>query len=92
MRRQVLVLTALAVLAAVPAATAARKGSNLSVVAYSIPTNVFPKLEAAYGNGVTFAKSFAASEAHSKAVAADLPAEVANCSIASTGIIRRCAK
>jgi sulfate transport system substrate-binding protein len=64
----VLVLTALAVLAAVPAATAARKGSNLSVVAYSIPTNVFPKLEAAYGNGVTFSNSFAASEVQSKQV------------------------
>jgi sulfate transport system substrate-binding protein len=77
----VLVLTALAVLAAVPAATAARKGSNLSVVAYSIPTNVFPKLEAAYGNGVTFSNSFAASEVQSKAVAAGLPADVVNFSI-----------
>jgi sulfate transport system substrate-binding protein len=77
----VLVLTALAVLAAVPAATAARKGSNLSVVAYSIPTNVFPTLEAAYGNGVTFSNSFAASEVQSKAVAAGLPTDVVNFSI-----------
>jgi sulfate transport system substrate-binding protein len=77
----VLVLAMLAGLAAVPAATAARQGTNLSVVAYSIPTNVFPKLEAAYGNGVTFSNSFAASEVQSKAVAAGLPADVVNFSI-----------
>jgi sulfate/thiosulfate transport system substrate-binding protein len=82
-RRPVLVLTLLAVLAAVPAATAARKGTTLSVVAYSIPTNVFPKLEAAYGNGVSFSNSFAASEVQSKAVAAGLPADVVNFSIST---------
>jgi sulfate/thiosulfate transport system substrate-binding protein len=82
-RRPVLVLTVLAVLAAVPAATAARKGTALSVVAYSIPTNVFPKLEAAYGNGVSFSNSFAASEVQSKAVAAGLPADVVNFSIST---------
>jgi sulfate/thiosulfate-binding protein len=81
MRRPVLLLAAFAVLAAVPAATAARKGTNLSVVAYSIPTNVFPKLEAAYGGGVSFSNSFAASEVQSKAVAAGLPADVVNFSI-----------
>jgi sulfate/thiosulfate transport system substrate-binding protein len=53
----------------------------LSVVAYSIPTSVFPKLEAAYGNGVSFSNSFAASEVQSKAVAAGLPADVVNFSI-----------
>jgi sulfate/thiosulfate transport system substrate-binding protein len=62
-------------------AAAALAGTNLSVVAYSIPTNVFPKLEAAYGNGVSFSNSFAASEAQSKAVAAGLPADVVNFSI-----------
>jgi len=81
MRRPVLLLAVLAVLAAVPAATAARQGTNLSVVGYSIPTSVFPKLEAAYGNGVTFSNSFAASEVQSKAVAAGLPANVVNFSI-----------
>jgi sulfate transport system substrate-binding protein len=55
----------------------------LSVVAYSIPTNVYPKLEAAYGHGVTFNNSFAASEVQSKAVAAGLPADVVNFSIAT---------
>jgi sulfate transport system substrate-binding protein len=44
---------------------------------------VFPKLEAAYGNGVTFSNSFAASEVQSKAVAAGLPADVVNFSIAT---------
>jgi sulfate transport system substrate-binding protein len=82
----VLVLTALAVLAAVPAATAARKDTTLSVVGYSIPTAVFPKLQAAYsataqGSGVKFTDSFAASEVQSKAVAAGLPADVVNFSI-----------
>jgi sulfate transport system substrate-binding protein len=85
-RRPVLVLAALAVLAAVPAATAARKDTTLSVVGYSIPTAVFPKLQAAYsatpqGSGVKFSDSFAASEVQSKAVAAGLPADVVNFSI-----------
>jgi sulfate transport system substrate-binding protein len=80
-RRPLLVLLALVVLAAVPAATAARKDTTLSVVGYSIPTAVFPKLESAYGNGVKFTNSFAASEVQSKAVAAGLPADVVNFSI-----------
>jgi sulfate/thiosulfate transport system substrate-binding protein len=88
LRRPVLVLTALAVLAAVPAATAARKDTTLSVVGYSIPTSVFPKLQAAYsattqGSGVKFTDSFAASEVQSKAVAAGLPADVVNFSIST---------
>src|SRR5918912_1030713 len=69
-------------LASLLAATALAAG-NLSVVAYSIPTNVFPKLEAAYGNGVSFSNSFAASEVQSKAVAAGLPADVVNFSIST---------
>jgi sulfate transport system substrate-binding protein len=85
-RRPVLVLLALVLLVAVPAASAARRGTTLSVVGYSIPTAVFPKLEAAYaatdqGSGVAFANSFAASEVQSKAVAAGLPADVVNFSI-----------
>jgi sulfate/thiosulfate transport system substrate-binding protein len=50
----------------------------LSLVSYSIPTAVFPKLEAAYGHGVSFSNSFAASEVQSKAVAAGLPADIVN--------------
>src|SRR3954454_17095296 len=79
MRRPVLALAAIA--AVLTAATAASAGSNLSVVGNSIPTTVFPKLEAAYGNGVSFSNSFAASEVQSKAVAAGLPADVVNFSI-----------
>src|SRR3954468_8788604 len=81
MRRPALVLAAVAALATSASALAARSGSNLSVVGYSIPTTVFPKLESAYGNGVSFSNSFAASEVQSKAVAAGLPADVVNFSI-----------
>jgi sulfate transport system substrate-binding protein len=79
----------LAALTAVSLASAAptRSGdTNLTIVGYSIPTSVFPKLTAAYqstpaGNGVKFASSFAASEVQSRAVAAGLPADVVNFSI-----------
>jgi sulfate/thiosulfate transport system substrate-binding protein len=62
---------------------AAAAGSSLSLVAYSIPTAVYPKLIAAYqgtpaGKSVDFSTSFAASEVQSKAVAAGLPADVVN--------------
>jgi sulfate/thiosulfate transport system substrate-binding protein len=87
MRKLALVLVALA---AGPAstATAQRRDTTLSVVAYSIPTNVFPKLISAYqatpqGEGVKFTTSFAASEVQSKAVAAGLPADVVNFSIST---------
>ena len=68
------------------AASAGRKDTTLSVVGYSIPTAVFPKLFSAYqatsqGQGVKFTSSFAASEVQSKAVAAGLPADVVNFSI-----------
>jgi sulfate transport system substrate-binding protein len=63
------------------AAAVALASSGLSVVGYSIPTSVFPKLEAAYGHGITFSNSFAASEVQSKAVAAGLPADVVNFSV-----------
>src|SRR5207247_942821 len=76
-RRSVLPLALLAALTAVSLASAAptRSGeTSLTIVGYSIPTAVFPKLTAAYqatpaGNGVNFASSFAASDVHSKAVA-----------------------
>jgi sulfate/thiosulfate-binding protein len=88
-RRSVLPLLVLAALTAVSLASAAptrSAGTNLTIVGYSIPTAVFPKLTAAYqstpaGNGVNFASSFAASEVQSKAVAAGLPADVVNFSI-----------
>jgi sulfate/thiosulfate transport system substrate-binding protein len=89
--RSLLALLALAALAAVPAAFAGQArnaDTTLSLVAYSIPTNVYPKLISAYqatpqGRGVKFTTSFAASEVESKAVAAGLPADVVNFSIAT---------
>jgi sulfate/thiosulfate-binding protein len=87
MRKLALVLVALVAVPASPA-TAQRRDTTLSVVAYSIPTSVFPKLISAYqatpqGQGVKFATSFAASEVQSKAVAAGLPADVVNFSIST---------
>ena len=90
-RRSLLALLVLAALAAVPAALAGhvkKSDTSLSVVAYSIPTNVYPKLFSAYqatpqGKDVKFSSSFAASEVQSKAVAAGLPADVVNFSIST---------
>src|SRR5579864_5854301 len=80
-------LIAIALVLVLPsAASAGRKATTLSVIGYSIPTAVFPKLFTAYqatpqGQGVKFNSSFAASEVQSKAVAAGLPADVVNFSI-----------
>jgi sulfate/thiosulfate transport system substrate-binding protein len=90
-RRSLIAVLVLAALAAVPAAFAGhaqKSDTTLSLVAYSIPTNVFPKLISAYqatpqGQGIKFTTSFAASEVQSKAVAAGLPADVVNFSIAT---------
>jgi sulfate/thiosulfate-binding protein len=78
----------LVTLAALVAAAAAAAATNLSVIGYSIPTAVFPKLTAAYqatpgGKDVNFSTSFAASEVQSKAVAAGLPTDVVNFSIST---------
>ncbi|HEY2542654.1 MAG TPA: sulfate ABC transporter substrate-binding protein [Gaiellaceae bacterium] len=86
--RKLLIVPVALVLLLPAAATASRKDTTLSVVGYSIPTTVFPKLFAAYqatpqGQGVKFASSFAASEVQSKAVAAGLPADVVNFSIST---------
>lgn len=85
---RIALLLALATLVATSSAAARSNGTSLSVVGYSIPTIVFPKLQAAYGataagKGVSFTNSFAASEVQSKAVAAGLPADVVNFSIAT---------
>lgn len=89
--RSLALLTIAVVLVATSAASATpsqSRDTSLSLVAYSIPTNVFPKLFTAYqataqGKGVKFTGSFAASEVQSKAVAAGLPADVVNFSIAT---------
>ena len=88
MRRSLALVTVLAALAAAATAAARTDGPTVSVVAYSIPTQVFPKLTSAYqatpgGQGVNFTTSFAASEVQSKAVAAGLPADVVNFSIST---------
>jgi sulfate transport system substrate-binding protein len=90
-RRSLVAPLVLAALAAVPAAFAGhtqKTDTSLSLVAYSIPTNVYPKLFSAYqatpqGKNVKFTSSFAASEVQSKAVAAGLPADVVNFSIST---------
>src|SRR3954470_22389470 len=87
--RSALLLAVLAALTTASLASAApdrSDGTSLTIVGYSIPTAVFPKLTAAYqatpsGRDVDFASSFAASEVQSKAVAAGLPADVVNFSI-----------
>ena len=85
MRRSLVLVAVLAVLAA-GTASAARRDTTLSLVAYSVPTAVYPKLIAAYqatpqGRNVKFATSFAGSEVQAKAVVAGLPADVVNFSL-----------
>jgi sulfate/thiosulfate transport system substrate-binding protein len=90
-RRSLALLSLLVSLAAsgsAAAATGRSSDTTLSLVAYSIPTAVFPKLTAAYqatpaGKDVKFTSSFAASEVQSKAVAAGLPADIVNFSIST---------
>jgi sulfate/thiosulfate transport system substrate-binding protein len=84
----VALMTSLVASSAATAATGRSSDTTLSLVAYSIPTAVFPKLTAAYGatpagNAVTFTSSFAASEVQSKAVTAGLPADIVNFSIST---------
>ncbi len=84
--RKLLIASALVALLIPSAAGAAHRGTTLSLVAYSVPTAVYPKLISAYqatpqGKGVSFQTSFAASEVQSRAVAAGLPADVVNFSL-----------
>src|ERR1700757_4574877 len=84
MRKLIIALVLVLVLPS--AASAGRKDTTLSLVGYSVPTAVYPKLISAYqatpqGKGVNFQTSFAASEVQSKAVAAGLPADVVNFSL-----------
>ena len=91
MRRSLALLTIAVALVATTAASAKpnqSRDTTLALAAYSIPTNVYPKLFAAYqatpqGQGIKFTSSFAASEVQSKAVAAGLPTDVVNFSIAT---------
>ena len=86
MRKLLIVLASLLLVPA--AASAGRRDTTLSLVAYSIPTAVYPKLIAAYqatpqGKGVNVQSSFGASEVQSRAVASGLPADVVNFSIST---------
>jgi sulfate/thiosulfate transport system substrate-binding protein len=86
MRKLLIVLVLVLLLPS--AASAGRKDTTLSLVAYSIPTAVYPKLVAAYqatpqGKGVNVQMSFGASEVQSRAVAQGLPADVVNFSIST---------
>src|SRR6266404_5417682 len=86
--RKLLIVPIALVLLLPAAASAGGKDTTLSVIGYSIPTAVFPKLFTAYqatsqGQSVKFSSSFAASEVQSKAVAAGLPADVVNFSIST---------
>ena len=91
MRRSLALLTIAVALVATTAASAKpnqSRDTTLALAAYSIPTNVYPKLFAAYqatpqGQGIKFTSSFAASEVQSKAVAAGLPTDVVNFSIST---------
>src|SRR4051812_8581491 len=75
-----------AALAATHTASAARKGTKLTLVAYSAPGAAYAKLISGFqataaGKDVTFSQSYAASEQQSKAVDQGLGADVVNFSI-----------
>jgi len=87
MRRLLRPLTLLAVALAVAipsiSASAASKGANLSLVAYSIPQPAYNQLIPAYkaspaGSGISFTTSYGASGSQAKAIIAGLRADVVN--------------
>jgi sulfate/thiosulfate transport system substrate-binding protein len=87
-RRRSLALIACIVLAAVAttAAFAARKGTNLSLVAYSTPNIAFGKLISSYqstpqGKDVSFSQSYGPSETQANAVINGLGADVVDFSL-----------
>jgi sulfate transport system substrate-binding protein len=84
--RRSLTLLVLAALAVALPASAARKSTTLSLVAYSTPTVAFGKLIPAFqatdaGKDVSFQQSYAASEVQAKAVLAGLSADVVDFSL-----------
>ena len=87
MRRSLALLALLAVAAAAALpASGARKGTTLSLVAYSTPTVAFSKLISAFqatpaGKGIDFQQSYGASEVQAKAVQAGLSADVVDFSL-----------
>jgi sulfate/thiosulfate transport system substrate-binding protein len=84
--RRFLILVVLAALAAALPASAARKGTSVSLVAYSTPTVAFGKIVPAFqktaaGKDVQVQQSYAASEVQAKAVIAGLSADVVDLSL-----------
>jgi sulfate transport system substrate-binding protein len=74
-------------LATATAASATPNDTKLSLVAYSTPRTAYSVLVPAFektpaGQGVSFSQSFGASGSQSRAVAAGLPADVVNLSLA----------
>jgi sulfate/thiosulfate-binding protein len=88
MRRIRLTLSGIALAGVLVAgAAAARKDVTLSLVAYSTPKEAYAELIGAFGKtaagkGVTFAQSYGASGAQSRAILAGLPTDVAALSLA----------
>src|SRR5438128_7534328 len=82
------VLTLLLVAAALAAGAGARTADvKLSLIAYSTPAAAYAKLIAAFqktpdGAGVSFTQSYGASGDQARAVAAGLPADIVNLSLA----------
>jgi ABC-type sulfate transport system substrate-binding protein len=72
---------------AASATTAGESGGRLSLVAYSTPKDAYAELIPAFqataaGKGVSFAQSYGASGAQSRAILAGLPTDVAALSLA----------
>jgi sulfate transport system substrate-binding protein len=79
--RKILLAALVAALAVAGGATAASKGTTLSLVAYSTPKPVLAKIIQAWqqtpdGNGIGFSQSYGPSTNQAKAVAAGQPADI----------------
>jgi sulfate transport system substrate-binding protein len=80
-RNPILLVGVALALALAAGATAASKGANLSLVAYSTPKPVMAKIISAFqktpqGSGVSFSQSYGPSTNQAKAVAAGQPADL----------------
>jgi sulfate/thiosulfate-binding protein len=86
-KRSLVVLAAVALVATGCGATGGGGGTRLSLVAYSTPREAFAALIPAFqktpaGKGITFSQSYGASGDQSRAVAAGLPSDVVELSLA----------
>jgi sulfate/thiosulfate-binding protein len=81
LRTRTIIAAVVVALAVAGGATAASKGTNLALVAYSTPKPVMAKIIAAWqqtpaGDGVSFSQSYGPSTNQAKAVAAGQPADL----------------